>query len=173
MPRDDGIGAPILRKEDYRFVTGKANYVDDINRPGQLYAYFLRSPYAHATIRGVDAAAAGKAPGVVAIFTGKDMAADEVGGLPCGWLIHSRDGKPMVEPPHPPLAVDTVRYVGDHVAVVVAETRRQAQDAAELVDVDYQELPAVASPVEAVRSGAPQVWQQAPGNLCYDWELGD
>ena len=84
MPRDDGIGAPVLRKEDYRFITGKANYVDDINRPGQLHAYFLRSPHAHAAIRGIDKTAAEQAPGVVAVFAGKDMAADEVGGLPCG-----------------------------------------------------------------------------------------
>ncbi len=173
MPRDDGIGAPVRRKEDFRFVTGRGTYVDDINRPGQLHAVFLRSPHAHARLRGIDTADARRAPGVVAVFTGADMAADNVGGLPCGWLIHSRDGKPMVEPPHPPLAVDRVRYVGDHVAVVIAETRRQAQDAVELLKVDYEPLPAVASVADAVAPGAPLVWDQAPGNLCYDWEIGD
>lgn len=173
MPKDDGIGAPVRRKEDFRFLTGQGTYVDDINRPGQLHAVFLRSPHAHARLRGIDKTAAAAAPGVIAVFTGADMAADNVGSLPCGWLIHSRDGKPMVEPPHPPLAVERVRYVGDHVAVVVAETRRQAQDAAELIDIDYEPLPAVASITEAMKPNAPQVWEQAPGNLCYDWEIGD
>jgi carbon-monoxide dehydrogenase large subunit len=173
MSNPQGIGAPVRRREDFRFITGRGNYTDDINRPGQLHAYILRSPHAHARILGVDAGAALSAPGVVAVFTGKDMAADNVGGLPCGWQIHSKDGSPMVEPPHPVLAVDTVRYVGDQVAVVIAETRGQARDAAELVNVDYEPLPAVVDTATAAKPGQPQVWEQAPNNLCYDWHLGD
>src|SRR5215831_11821911 len=115
------IGTPVRRREDYRFITGQGTYTDDINRPGQLYAYLLRSPHAHARITGVDTSAAAAAPGVVVVYTGKDMAADDVGGLPCGWQIHSKDGSPMAEPPHPVLAVGKVRHVGDPVAVVIAE----------------------------------------------------
>src|SRR3546814_4206190 len=98
-----GIGAAVRRKEDYRFLTGQGTYTDDINRPGQAHAYILRSPHAHARIKGIDTAAAASAPGVIAVFTGADMAAAKVGSLPCGWLIHSKNGEPMQEPPHPPL----------------------------------------------------------------------
>src|SRR3974390_2856583 len=133
------IGAPVKRLEDYRFITGQGTYTDDINRPGQLHAYILRSPHANARIAGIDTSAAASAPGVVSVYTGRDMTAAGVGGLPCGWQIHSKDGSPMVEPPHPVLAVDRVRYVGDQVAVVIAETLAQARDAAELVNVDYAE----------------------------------
>jgi carbon-monoxide dehydrogenase large subunit len=167
------IGTPVRRREDYRFLTGAGTYTDDIDRPGQLYAYILRSPHAHARIAGIDTAAAQRAPGVVAVYTGKDMAADGVGGLPCGWQIHSKDGTPMAEPPHPVLAVDRVRYVGDQVAVVIAETLAQARDAAELVIVDYAEEPAAVDPVAALQPGAPQVNAEAADNLCYDWHLGD
>src|SRR5947199_5620041 len=138
-----GIGASVKRKEDIRFITGKGRYVDDINRPGQAHAYFLRSPHAHATINAIDLAEAKAAPGVVAIFTGEDIAADKVGGLICGWMIHSKDGSPMKAGGHPPLAQGKVRYVGDHVAVVIADTYAQARDAAEKIAVDYNELPAV------------------------------
>jgi len=167
------IGAPVRRLEDYRFITGQGTYTDDINRTGQLYAYILRSPHANARITGIDTSVAASAPGVVAVYTGKDMAADTVGGLPCGWQIHSKDGSPMVEPPHPPLVVDCVCHVGDQVAVVIAETLAQARDAAELIQVDYVEEPAAIDPVAALQSGAPQVHPEAPGNLCYDWHLGD
>ncbi len=167
------IGTPVRRREDYRFLTGHGTYTDDIDRPGQLHAYILRSPHAHARIGGIDTAAAQRAPGVVAVFTGKDMAADGVGGLPCGWQVHSKDGTPMAEPPHPVLAVDRVRYVGDQVAVVIAATLAQARDAAELVNVDYVEEPAAIDPAAALQPGAPQVNSEAPGNLCYDWHLGD
>ena len=173
MSNPQGIGAPVRRREDFRFITGRGNYTDDINRPGQLHAYILRSPHAHARILGVDAADALAAPGVVAVFTGKDMAADNIGGLPCGWQIHSKDGSPMIEPPHPVIAVDTVRYVGDQVAVIIAETRGQARDAAELVQVDYEPLPAVVDTAAASKPGQPQVWEQAPNNVCYDWHIGD
>ena len=121
-----GIGAPVRRKEDQRFVTGQGRYVDDFNRPGQGYAYFLRSPHAHAAIRSIDTGAARAMPGVVGIFTGDDLAADKVGGLICGWMIHNKDGSPMRAGPHPALAQGKVRYVGDHVAVVIAETLAQA-----------------------------------------------
>src|SRR5208283_1764337 len=167
------IGTPVRRREDYRFLTGQGTYTDDIDRPGQLYAYVLRSPHAHARITGIDPAAAQRASGVVAVYTGKDMAADGVGGLPCGWQIHSKDGSPMAEPPHPVLAVDRVRYVGDPVAVVIAETLAQARDAAELLNVDYAEEAAAVDSVAALQPGAPQVNSEAPGNLCYDWHLGD
>ncbi|MGI9335292.1 MAG: xanthine dehydrogenase family protein molybdopterin-binding subunit [Gammaproteobacteria bacterium] len=168
-----GIGAPVRRTEDYRFLTGQGTYTDDIDRPGQSYAYIKRSDVAHAAIESIDVEAARAAPGVIAVLTGADMAADGVGGLPCGWLIHSKNGDPMVEPPHPPLAVDRVRCVGDQVAVVIAQTYAQARDAADAIEVSYEELPAVVSMTEAVEEGSPLVWEEAQGNLCYDWELGD
>jgi aerobic carbon-monoxide dehydrogenase large subunit len=167
------IGTPVRRREDYRFITGQGMYTDDINRPGQLYAYILRSPHAHARIAGIDTAAAKAAPGIVAVFTGADLEADGVGGLPCGWQVHSKDGTPMAEPPHPVLAQGRVRHVGDPVAVIIGDSLTEARDAAELVAVDYAEEPAIIEVAEAVKSGKPQVWEQAPGNLCYDWHLGD
>src|SRR5271165_514455 len=167
------VGMPVRRREDYRFLTGQGTYTDDINRPHQLYAYILRSPHAHARISAIDTAAAAHAPGVAAVFTGGDMAADGVGGLPCGWQIHSKDGSPMAEPPHPPLATDRVRHVGDPVAVVVAETLEQAREAADQIQIDYAEEPAVVDPGEALKPGAPQVFADVSGNLCYDWSLGD
>ena len=170
---DTAIGASVKRKEDFRFLTGQGRYTDDINRPGQVHAYFVRSPHAHATIKGIDKAEAEKSPGVLAIFTGADMAADNVGSLPCGWVVTDRHGEAHKAPPHFPLARDKVRYVGDHVAVVIARTYAQAKEAGELVQVDYEELPAAASLASALNSGAPQVHDEAPGNLCYDWVLGD
>src|ERR1700738_4820466 len=167
------IGTPVRRREDYRFLIGRGTYTDDINRPGQLYAYILRSPHARAGITEIDTATAQAAPGVVAVYTGEDMAADGVGGLPCGWQVHSKDGSPMAEPPHPVLAIDSVRHVGDPVAVVIADALARAPDAAELINVDYVEEPAVVDVVEAVKPGVPQVRDEAPGNLCYDWQLGD
>src|SRR5215831_6624488 len=142
---DQGIGASVRRKEDFRFLTGAGNYTDDINRPGQLYAYILRSPHAHA----------------------------QIGGLPCGWLVNFKDGSPMVEPPHPVLAKDKVRHVGDPVAVVIAETVEQAKDAAELVEVSYKPLPAVVASDEAIKPGKPQLFENAPNNICFDWHMGD
>ena len=170
---ENGIGAAVLRKEDDRLLTGRGQFTDDINRPGQAYMYILRSPLAHARIVSIDASAAEEAPGVVAVLTGREMADDGVGGLPCGWLITSKDGSPMVEPPHPALPADRVRHVGDQVAAVIAETREEARAAAALVDVEYEELPAVATLASATGDGAPLVWDDAPGNICYDWEVGD
>jgi aerobic carbon-monoxide dehydrogenase large subunit len=169
----EGIGASVRRKEDVRFLSGRGNYTDDINRPGQLHAFIRRSDRPHAKINRIDTSAAAKAPGVVAVYTGADMAADNVGGLPCGWQIHNKDGSPMNEPPHPVLAIDKVRHVGDPVAVVIAETKQAAKDAAEQIVIDYQDLPAAASLRDAVAPGAALVHDDAPGNICYDWQIGD
>ncbi|MCI0432523.1 MAG: xanthine dehydrogenase family protein molybdopterin-binding subunit [Gemmatimonadetes bacterium] len=168
-----GIGAALRRKEDGRFLTGRGRFTDDLNRPGQAYAFMVRSPEAHARIASIDASDARKAPGVIAILTGADMAADKIGGLPCGWQIHNRDGSPMAEPPHPPLAVDRVRHVGEAVAVVIAATRAQARAAAARLNIQYDPLPAVANLRQATADGAPLVWSDVPGNICFDWELGD
>ncbi len=173
MPEGTGIGAAVRRKEDQRFITGKGRYTDDIDRPGQVYAHFLRSPHAHATVKSIDSSAAEACPGVIAVFTGKDMEADGVGSLPCGWTVTDKHGEPHKAPPHFPLVRDKVRYVGDHVAMVIAETLAQAVDAAERIEVDYEELPANVDGTKAPDSGTPQVHEEAPANLCYDWELGD
>ena len=173
MTEGTGIGAPVRRKEDKRFITGKGRYLDDINRTGQSYAYFLRSPHAHAKINGIDTSAAKASSGVVAIFTGADLAADQIGPLICGWAITQKNGEPHTAPAHPALAVDRVRYVGDHVAIVIADSLDEAKDAAEKIEVDYEELPPVVDIASALADGAPQVHDDAPGNLCYDWELGD
>jgi aerobic carbon-monoxide dehydrogenase large subunit len=169
----EGIGASVRRKEDVRFLNGHGNYTDDINRPGQLHAFIRRSDRPHAKINSVDTASAAKAPGVVAVFTGADLAADNVGGLPCGWQIHNKDGSPMAEPPHPVLAIGKVRHVGDPVAVVIASSKSEARDAAELIAVDYTPLAAVTSTVAALKQGAPLLHEGASGNVCYDWHIGD
>lgn len=167
------VGERMKRVEDGRFLTGRGTYTDDISKPGQTYAVFVRSPHAHAKIKSVNVDSALNVEGVVAVYTGADMAADGVGGLPCGWQVIGKGGTPMIEPAHPPLAVDTVRYVGDAVAVVIAETKNAAKDGAEALEVDYDVQPAVASAVKAMEKGAPQVHDEVPGNVCYDWELGD
>ena len=169
----EGIGASVRRKEDLRFLTGRGTYTDDISRPGQLFAFICRSDRAHARLTAIRTEAVSSSPGVVAVFTGADLEADGVGGIPCGWQIYSRDRLPMVEPRHPVLAVGKVRHVGDPVAVVIAETRQAAKDAAELLEIEYDPLPAVASVTVAVRQGAPLVHEEAAGNQCYDWHLGD
>jgi len=169
----EGIGAAVRRKEDLRFLSGRGQYTDDINRPGQTHAHILRSPHAHAAIKAIDTTAARAMPGVLAIFTGADLAAENIGGIPCGWQIHNKDGSPMAEPMHPALAIGKVRHVGDQVAVVIAETRAQARDAAEAIIVDYDVLPAAATMDQALAGGAPQIHEAAPGNLCYDWHIGD
>jgi aerobic carbon-monoxide dehydrogenase large subunit len=165
------IGQPVLRKEDARFLTGTGQYTNDVSMPRQTCAYFLRSPHAHAAIRSIDVVKAKTLPGVVEIFTGADLTG--VNGLPCGWLITGTDGKPMNEPPHPVLAQAKVRYVGDAVALVIAESIAEAKDAAEQIGVDYDVLPAVVNPVDALAPGAPLIHDQAPGNKCYTWAIGD
>jgi len=169
----EGIGARVARKEDRRFITGAGRYVDDMVVPGMKHAAFVRSPYAHAAIKGIDVSKAKAMPGVVDVLTGKQLKADGIGNLICGWMIHSKDGTPMKMGAWSPLAVDRVRYVGDAVAVVVADTKGQARDAAEAVLVDYEELPAVIDAVEALKTGAPQIHPEAEGNLIFDWEIGD
>ncbi len=164
------IGRSVERKEDYRFLTGAGQYTDDVTLPQQTYACFLRSPHAHAMIRSIDTSAAQNAPGVIAVFTSKDLAG--VGGLPCGWLIKSTDGSPMKEPKHPVLAEDKVRYVGDQVALVIADTLTHAKEAMALIEVDYEVLPAVVDTATAATSKT-AVHGIAPDNVCYTWSIGD
>ena len=169
----DGIGASIKRKEDRRFLLGKGNYTDDITLPNQAHAVFVRSMYAHAKITAIDTAAAKAAPGVLGVLTGDDVAADGLGGLPCGWLVKNKDGSNMIEPPHPALAHGKVRHVGDPVVMVIATSRAAAHAAAGLVEISYDALPAVGLLADAVKPGAPIVWDEAAGNVCYDWHIGD
>src|SRR5205807_4532481 len=152
-------------------------YLDDIARPRQSHAFMLRSPHAHARIGAIDTAAALAAPGVLAILTGNDLARDGIGGIPCLSAVTNRDGTSSVLPPHPPLVRDRVRHVGDTVAIVIAESAAAARDAAELIAVDYEPLPAVVEAARALEPGMPVVWpeesERHPGNLCFDWEAGD
>ena len=167
------IGKPVKRVEDRRFTTGKGRYTDDIILPQMTYAHFVRSPHAHARIKSVDISAAQKADGVVAVYTGADIKESGVGGVPCGWQVDFKNGDTMKEPPHPLLCHDKVLHVGDGVAVVIAESAAQARDASELVEVNYDVLPAVASIEAALKPGAPLVHEEAPGNVVFDWQLGD
>lgn len=169
----EGIGARVARKEDKRFLTGKGRYTDDMVVPGMKYAVFVRSPHAHATIRSIDATSAKSMPGVIDVLDGKQLLADGIGNLICGWMIHSKDGSPMRMGAWRPLAHETVRYVGDAVAIVVADSVAQARDAAEAVVVDYETLPVVTETLQALGEGEPQIHPEAPGNLIFDWELGD
>jgi carbon-monoxide dehydrogenase large subunit len=167
------IGESVLRKEDVRFLTGAGQYTDDVLLQDMAYTVFVRSPHAHAVIKKVNKAAALAAPGVLAVFDGQDVAADKVGGLPCGWLITSTNGEPMKEPPHPILAQGKARYVGDGVAMVVATSYEAAKNAAELVEVEYDVLKAVVDVRDAQASGAPLVHDEAPANHCYKWAIGE
>jgi aerobic carbon-monoxide dehydrogenase large subunit len=169
----EAIGARAIRKEDKRFITGRGRYTDDMSVPGMCYAAFVRSPHAHAKIGKIDSSKAAGMPGVIKVLAGEELAADGIGNLICGWAIKSKNGDPMKMGAYPALAKDVVRYVGQPAAVVVARTRSQARDAADAVSVDWQELPAVVDPAKAIAAGAPQIHPEAPGNLIYDWELGD
>ena len=169
----EGIGARVPRKEDKRFITGRGRYTDDMAIAGMHYAAFVRSPHAHARIRSIDTTKAQSMPGVVAVLDGKQLAEDGIGNLICGWMIKSRDGAPMKMGAYPALAKETVRYVGQPFAVVVAETRLQARDAAEAVDVDWEELPAIIDLNEAIKEGSHAIHPEAERNLIYDWEIGD
>jgi carbon-monoxide dehydrogenase large subunit len=160
------LGASLKRREDPRFITGKGNYTDDLKLAGMTHAVFVRSPHANAKIRKIDTGRAAKAPGVVAIFTGKDMTG--VNSLPCGWLLPE-----LKIPGHMPLASDAARYVGDPVAVVIAETQSAASDAAEMVAVDWEVLPSVTSTEKAAAKGSPQIHEVAPGNVAFTWQIGD
>ena len=165
------VGSRVERKEDKKLLTGRGKYTADVNFVNQTFAYFIRSPHARAQIKKVDTTKAMKAPGVVSILTGADIANDKIGGLIAGWRIKSEDGSDMKVPPHPPLASDTVNYVGDYVAVVIAETLDEARNAAELVKVDYKILKAVVSTKDAMSSD--QIYKDIPKNMCFDWLLGD
>jgi carbon-monoxide dehydrogenase large subunit len=169
----DGIGARALRKEDKRFITGKGRYTDDMVLPRMTHAAFVRSPHAHARVAGIDASAALEMPGVEAVLTGEQLVGDGIGNLICGWMIHSKDGSPMNMGAWRALEPEIVRHVGQAVAVVIADTQGQARDAADAVVVDYEELPAVVDSDAALAAGAPQLHPEAPGNLIYDWEIGD
>lgn len=167
------IGKAVKRVEDKRFLTGKGRYTDDIVLPGMLYAYIVRSPYAHAKINNIDTSRAEKMDGVVKIYTGKDIAESGINGIPTGWQVNFKNGDTMKEPPHPLLVADKARYMGDGVVVVIAESREEARDAADEIDVDWEELPAVANAKKATEDGAPLVHDEAPNNKCFDWELGN
>jgi len=168
---ETGIGQRVKRREDIRFITGAGRYTDDINLPGQLYAVFLRSPYARAKIVSVDAAAALATAGVAAVFTGKDLAADKVGDLPCGWLVKSKDGTDMLVAPRPPIAIERVNFVGEPYGLVVAETLAAASAGAEAVESEFDELEPVVELARATES--PQIHANTPRNVCFTWELGD
>lgn len=167
---DTGIGASVRRKEDQRFLTGKGRFTDDIDRPGQTFAAFVRSPHAHAKINSIDTGVAESSPGVIAVLTGAELQADGVGGMPCGF---APDGGPQNAPPRPALVSDKVRFVGDLVAMVIAESASQASDGAEAVEVDYDVLPASVDPAQTQDASAPQLHEEAPNNLCVEWQLGD
>jgi carbon-monoxide dehydrogenase large subunit len=175
MTRDYGmyIGQRVQRKEDARFLTGQGRYVGDLRLPEMAYAAFLRSPHAHARIRGIDTAAATAMPGVLRILTGADWRAEGLGVSPVLWMITSRDGTPMNEAKRPILVSDRVRHVGDTIAVVVAETRLQALDAVDAIEVDYDPLPAVAMTTAALKPVAPLVHEQFGTNQVLDWDAGD
>ena len=165
------VGSRVERKEDKKLLTGRGKYTADVTFAHQTYAYFIRSPHARAEIKKVDFSKAIKAPGVVSVLTGKDIVDDKIGGLIAGWRIKSEDGSDMKVPPHPPLASETVNYVGDHVAVVIAESLDEARNAADLVKVDYKVLKAVVDTSDAMKSD--QIYKDIPKNLCFDWLLGD
>src|SRR5665213_3074428 len=168
-----GMGQPVRRSEDRRFVTGGGRYTDDIVLPRQAQAYVLRSPHAHARIRAIAADAARTAPGVLGIFTADDLRQDGIGAIPCVVPLKNRDGSRIRMVEHPLLAAGRARHVGDGVAFIVAETLAQAKDAAELVEVDYEILPAIADTARAAEPGQPLVWDDIPNNLCLDWESGN
>ncbi|MEO1198032.1 MAG: xanthine dehydrogenase family protein molybdopterin-binding subunit [Pseudomonadota bacterium] len=172
---ETGIGAPVRRLEDQRFITGTGNYTDDVNVAGQGYAYFVRSPHAHAAIKSIDTSVLKGMSGVVGVLTGEDVAADSLGPLPAGWMIHSKNGDPMKAPGHPLLAQGKVRYVGDPIAVVVGETFAEAKDAGEalLGAITFDELPASVDPVATTAKDAPQLFDDVPNNTAFDWELGN
>jgi len=168
-----GIGAPVKRAEDKRLTTGKGRYTDDFKVLGLCYAAFVRSPHAHATIKGIDKTDALAHPGVKAVYDGHELTGDEIGNIICGWAIESKDGSPMNMGAWSALATSKVRYVGDAIAVVIADSQKAARDAAEKVAVDFDVLPAVVGAENALAAGAPQVHENAPNNMIFDWGLGD
>jgi carbon-monoxide dehydrogenase large subunit len=168
-----GIAQPVRRVEDPRLLKGDGRFTDDIVLPGMTWSAVLRSPHAAAKILAIDTSTAMAIPGVLAVYTDTDLAADQIGDLPCVIPLDNRDGSPRKDPPHPVLARGAARHVGDPVAFVVAETQEAARDGAEAVEVEYEILPVIADPVAALESGAPLVWPDAPNNTVFDWEIGD
>ncbi|HJQ57191.1 MAG TPA: xanthine dehydrogenase family protein molybdopterin-binding subunit, partial [Vineibacter sp.] len=168
-----GIGASVKRIEDEVLLRGRGRFIDDVNRHGQAHAVFVRSPQAHARLLRVDAAAAHSMPGVLAVLTGADLAADGVGEVHAPSPLKGARGQAMRNPMRYALIRDRARHVGDTVAMVIAETEAQAADAALQVEVDWEPLPAVVDAEAALAAGAPAVWDEVPGNLALDWASGD
>jgi carbon-monoxide dehydrogenase large subunit len=168
-----GIGDAVKRKEDKRFTTGKGKYTDDVRNDNQAYAAFVRSPHAHALVTNIDGSAALAMDGVIDVLNGEQLTGDGIGNIICGWAITSKDGSPMNMGAWSALATEKVRYVGDAVAVVIAETQALARIAAEAVEVSYEQLPVAANIEASMADGAPEIHSNAPGNMIYDWELGD
>src|SRR6201996_8805292 len=165
-----GIGQPVRRYEDLRLITGGGRYTDDIVLPRMARAFVLRAPMAHGQIKRIDAAAARQMSGVVLIATGEDLRADGLGDIPCQTPLNNSDGTPRHDTPRPVLAVGKVRHVGQPVALVVAETLLAARDAAEAIEIEYDELPAVAEAKDAIKSGAPLLFDDVPSNVVFDWD---
>ena len=168
-----GVGQAVPRSEDPRLLTGGGRYVDDITLPRECHAVILRSPHAHAEIKAIERARARQAPGVLAVLTGADYAASGLGDMRCAMILKGRDGADMAQPPRPPLARGRARFVGDYVAMVIAETREAARDAAETIEVDYAPLPAITDTARASQPGAPTVWDACPTNECFVHQVGD
>lgn len=168
-----GVGQPVRRKEDDTLVRGKGKYTDDFNLPGQAYAWMVRSSHAHGVIRGIDTSAARAMPGVLGVWTGADLASANYAPFSCGLPLKSRDGSPLLQTNRSALMTDKVRYVGDPVAFVIAETVAQARDAAEAVEVDIDPLPAVTNAADAAEPGAPQLYEHIPNNVALDYHYGD
>jgi carbon-monoxide dehydrogenase large subunit len=168
-----GVGQPVRRKEDDTLVRGKGKYTDDFSLPGQVYAWIVRSSHAHGVIRGIGTDAAKAMPGVLGVWTAADLASANYAPFICGLPLKNRDGSPIIQTQRSALAGDKVRYVGDPVAFVVAETVAQARDAAEAVELDIDPLPAVTNAREAAQPGAPQLYDHIPGNVALDYHFGD
>src|SRR5215212_11370467 len=168
-----GVGQPVLRKEDDTLVRGKGKYTDDFNLPGQAYAWIVRSSHAHGIIKRIDTSAAKAMPGVLGVWVGADLASAGYGPYTCGLPLKNRDGTPLLQTNRTALMSDKVRYVGDPIAFVVAETLAQARDAAEAVMLDIEPLPAVTSAAEAAEPGAPQLYDHIPNNVALDYHYGD
>ena len=168
-----GVGQAVKRLEDQALITGGGRFTDDFKLPNPAHAYILRSPHAHARVLRLDTSKAKAARGVLAVLTGADVEADGLGLMPCMIPMTSRDGKPRYDTPRPVLAKDRVRHVGDPVALVVAETLSAARDAAEKIEVEYEELPHAVDTYAAAQPGAPKVWEHIPNNIAFDWEKGD
>ena len=168
-----GLAQPVRRVEDPRLLKGGGRYTDDISLPGMVWGAVLRSPHAAATLGAIDTGAALAIPGVLAVYTGADLAADGIGGMPCVVPLKNRDGTPQFNPPHPALAQGAVHHVGDPVAFVVAETHQAARDGVEALSVEYSVLPSVTGLAVTMETGQPAVWAGAAKNVCFDWETGD